>query len=146
MSLHAPDLRRSCVLPATRYIFALLCLLNVNMGALDLSRMPGAAEGRSGGGGMDDDLDDTDGLEGCGNKAGLTPLFMKPKFGMEEFSVVHFAGPVKYGCTAVDKVHFLPRSRWERQGIANDAPTRDSPPSPPPHPCTPTHNHCHNGN
>ena len=63
MSLHAPDLRPSCVLPATRYIFALLCLLNVNMGALDLSRMPGAAEGRSGGGGMDDDLDDTDGLE-----------------------------------------------------------------------------------
>ena len=50
------------------------------------------------------DVYDTDGLEGCGNKAGLTPLFMKPKFGMEEFSVVHFAGPVKYGVTEVDKV------------------------------------------
>ena len=35
---------------------------------------------------------ETKGLEGCGNKEGLAPLFMKPKFGMEEFSVVHFAG------------------------------------------------------
>ena len=74
-----------------------------------------------------------------GAKDANGPLFLKPRFGMEEFSVVHFAGPVKYGCTAVDKVHFLPRSRWERQGIANDAPTRDAPPSPPPHP--PAHPH-----
>ena len=72
------------------------------------------------------DVYDTDGLEGCGNKAGLTPLFMKPKFGMEEFSVVHFAGPVKYGVTEVDKQKFLPKSMWGKEKIPADSPTIDS--------------------
>ena len=69
---------------------------------------------------------DTGGLEGCGNKEGLTPLFVKPKFGMEEFSVVHFAGPVKYGVTEVDKQKFLPKSMWGKEKIPADSPTIDS--------------------
>jgi hypothetical protein len=54
------------------------------------------------------------------------PLFIKPKFGAEEFEVVHFAGPVKYGTTEVDKVKFLPPSQWEKAGIDPTCPQIDS--------------------
>jgi myosin heavy subunit len=54
------------------------------------------------------------------------PLFEKPKFGAEEFSVVHFAGPVKYGTTEVDKVKFLPPSQWAKAGIDPTCPQIDS--------------------
>ena len=54
------------------------------------------------------------------------PLFEKPKFGAEEFSVVHFAGPVKYGTTEVDKGKFLPPSQWEKNGIEPTCPQIDS--------------------
>ena len=50
------------------------------------------------------------------------PLFEKPRFGAEEFSVVHFAGPVKYGTTEVDKVKFLPPSMWAKNGIDEKCP------------------------
>ena len=53
------------------------------------------------------------------------PLFLRPKFGMEEFSVVHFAGPVKYGCTEVDKVKFAAKSRWDKEKIPHDSATID---------------------
>ena len=54
------------------------------------------------------------------------PLFEKPKFGAEEFSVVHFAGPVKYGTTEVDKGKFLPPSQWEKNNIDPKCPQIDS--------------------
>jgi myosin heavy subunit len=54
------------------------------------------------------------------------PLFEKPKFGAEEFSVVHFAGPVKYGTTEVDKGKFLPPSQWAKAGIDPTCPQIDS--------------------
>lgn len=54
------------------------------------------------------------------------PLFEGPKFGAEEFSVVHFAGPVKYGTTEVDKGKFLPPSQWEKAGIDPTCPQIDS--------------------
>ena len=54
------------------------------------------------------------------------PLFEAPRFGAEEFSVVHFAGPVKYGTTEVDKVKFLPPSQWDKQGIDKSCPQIDS--------------------
>ena len=60
-----------------------------------------------------------------GAKDANGPLFMKPKFGMEEFSVVHFAGPVKYGVTEVDKTKFLAKSRWAKEKIPEDSPTID---------------------
>ena len=41
------------------------------------------------------------------------------------FSVVHFAGPVKYGVTEVDKTKFLPKSRWAKEKISEDSPTID---------------------
>ena len=54
------------------------------------------------------------------------PLFIGPKFGAEEFEVVHFAGPVKYGTTEVDKGKFLPPSMWEKNGISPSCPQIDS--------------------
>jgi len=54
------------------------------------------------------------------------PLFEGPRFGAEEFSVVHFAGPVKYGTTEVDKVKFLPPSMWAKNGIDPACPQIDS--------------------
>lgn len=54
------------------------------------------------------------------------PLFIHPKFGAEEFEVVHFAGPVKYGTTEVDKGHFLPPSQWAKRGIDPTCPQIDS--------------------
>ena len=54
------------------------------------------------------------------------PLFEGPKFGAEEFSVVHFAGPVKYGTTEVDKEKFLPPSQWAKAGIDPTCPQIDS--------------------
>jgi myosin heavy subunit len=61
-----------------------------------------------------------------GAKDANGPLFEGPKFGAEEFSVVHFAGPVKYGTTEVDKTKFLPPSRWAKEGIDPTAPQIDS--------------------
>ena len=54
------------------------------------------------------------------------PLFIGPKFGAEEFEVVHFAGPVKYGTTEVDKGKFLPPSMWEKNNIDPSCPQIDS--------------------
>ena len=53
------------------------------------------------------------------------PLFHGPKGAAEAFTVVHFAGPVEYGTTAVDKQKFLPRSQWDRAKISPDCPTID---------------------
>lgn len=61
-----------------------------------------------------------------GAKDANGPLFEGPKFGAEEFSVVHFAGPVKYGTTEVDKGKFLPPSQWEKEGIDPTCPQIDS--------------------
>jgi myosin heavy subunit len=41
----------------------------------------------------------------------------KDQFAREKFKVVHFAGPVEYGVTEVDKEHFKPPSEWKRLGI-----------------------------
>merc|ERR1711871_722744 len=54
------------------------------------------------------------------------PLFLGPRFGAEEFSVVHFAGPVTYGTTEVDKGKFLPPSQWQKAGIPPTCPQIDS--------------------
>jgi myosin heavy subunit len=61
-----------------------------------------------------------------GKKDANGPLFEGPRFGAEEFTVVHFAGPVKYGTTEVDKVKFLPPSQWEKAGIDPLCPQIDS--------------------
>lgn len=61
-----------------------------------------------------------------GAKDANGPLFEKPRFGAEEFSVVHFAGPVKYGTTEVDKEKFLPPSQWAKNGIDPKCPVIDS--------------------
>eukprot|EP01051_Picozoa_sp_SAG22_P001532 SAG22_NODE_61_length_23387_cov_34.380582_20_plen_444_part_00 len=62
-----------------------------------------------------------------GAKDANGPLFVKPKFNNkegrpEEFTVIHFAGPVVYGTTNVDKTKFLPPSQWgsPRAGVALD--------------------------
>ena len=52
------------------------------------------------------------------------PLFIAPKFNNkegrpEEFTVIHFAGPVVYGTTVVDKQKFSPPSQWQR-GVTLD--------------------------
>jgi myosin heavy subunit len=54
------------------------------------------------------------------------PLFFSPKFGKESFQVNHFAGPVQYGTTEVDKTKFLPPSMWEKEGIDPKCPVIDS--------------------
>jgi len=54
------------------------------------------------------------------------PLFEKPKFGAESFGVVHFAGPVVYGTTEVDKGKFLPPSQWARNNVDPTCPQIDS--------------------
>ena len=41
------------------------------------------------------------------------------------FTVVHFAGPVTYGTTVVDKEKFLPPSQWERANISPECPKID---------------------
>ena len=61
-----------------------------------------------------------------GKKDANGPLFEGPKFGAEEFTVIHFAGPVKYGTTEVDKVKFLPPSMWEKNGIDLKCPQIES--------------------
>ena len=61
-----------------------------------------------------------------GKKDANGPLFEGPKFGFEEFTVIHFAGPVKYGTTEVDKVKFLPPSMWEKNGIDLKCPQIES--------------------
>lgn len=53
------------------------------------------------------------------------PLFHGPKGAAEAFTVVHFAGPVTYGTTVVDKEKFLPPSQWDRAGISPDCPKID---------------------
>ena len=60
-----------------------------------------------------------------GKKDKNGPLFHKARFGMEEFTVIHFAGPVTYGVTPVDKLKFLPPSRWSKSGIPEDSPIID---------------------
>ena len=53
------------------------------------------------------------------------PLFHALQGAAEAFTVVHFAGPVTYGTTIVDKKKFLPPSQWERASISPDCPTID---------------------
>ena len=53
------------------------------------------------------------------------PLFHGPKGAAEAFTVVHFAGPVTYGTTVVDKEKFLPPSQWERANISPECPKID---------------------
>jgi hypothetical protein len=54
------------------------------------------------------------------------PLFEAEQFGQEAFSVVHFAGPVRYGTTEVDKVNFKPPSMWSKNNIDPNGPMIDS--------------------
>ena len=49
-------------------------------------------------------------------------LSLTHSLGAEEFTVVHFAGPVTYGTTEVDKGKFLPPSMWEKNGIEKTCP------------------------
>ena len=53
------------------------------------------------------------------------PLFIKSKFNNkegrpEDFTVIHFAGPVTYGTTVVDKQMFLAPSLWANKGVPLD--------------------------